>query len=213
MNYKALYRKYRPQGLEGVVGQEHIVKTLTNQIQNQRVAHAYLFTGSRGTGKTSIAKIFAHAVNCETLINGSACKTCATCKSVASGEAINIIEMDAASNNGVDNIRNINEEVMYTPTVGKYKFYIIDEVHMLSTEAFNALFKTLEESLAHVIFILATTGFQKIPATIFSRCQRYDFRRLTMPEISGALKKYMELECVDIEDTAVDYIARLEDGA
>ena len=178
MSYLALYRKYRPYTFDDVIGQEHIVRTLKNQINSHRVAHAYLFSGSRGTGKTSIAKIFARAVNCETPINGSACGECDNCIKINDGAGINIIEIDAASHNGVDNIREINEEVKYTPAVGRYKVYIIDEVHMLSTGAFNALLKTLEEPPAHVMFILATTDPQKIPVTILSRCQRFDFKQI-----------------------------------
>lgn len=212
MSYLALYRKYRPQTFDDVVGQEHIVRTLKNQINSHRVAHAYLFTGSRGTGKTSIAKIFARAVNCESPVNGSACGQCETCKRVQDGTGINIIEMDAASHNGVDNIREINEEVKYTPAVGKYKVYIIDEVHMLSIGAFNALLKTLEEPPAHVIFILATTDPQKIPVTILSRCQRFDFKRISAKEIETCLRSYMEKENIDIEEKALAYIARIADG-
>ncbi len=212
MSYLALYRKYRPNTFDDVVGQEHIVRTLKNQISSNRVAHAYLFCGSRGTGKTSIAKIFARAVNCEEPVNGSACSICSACKKVQEGSSINIIEMDAASHNGVDNIREINEEVKYTPAVGKYKVYIIDEVHMLSTGAFNALLKTLEEPPAHVIFILATTDPQKIPVTILSRCQRFDFKRLSAKEIEDRLAEYMQKEKIDIEDQALSYIARLADG-
>ena len=212
MSYLALYRKYRPYTFDDVVGQEHIVRTLRNQINSHRVAHAYLFSGSRGTGKTSIAKIFARAVNCETPINGSACGECDTCHKVSDSSAMNVIEIDAASHNGVDNIREINEEVKYTPAVGKYKVYIIDEVHMLSTGAFNALLKTLEEPPAHVIFILATTDPQKIPVTILSRCQRFDFKRITATAIEETLKKYMEKEKVDIDEKAISYIARLADG-
>ena len=212
MSYLALYRKYRPHTFDDVVGQEHIVRTLKNQISSNRVAHAYLFTGSRGTGKTSIAKIFARAVNCESPINGSACGECETCKRVQDGTGINIIEMDAASHNGVDNIREINEEVKYTPAVGKYKVYIIDEVHMLSIGAFNALLKTLEEPPAHVIFILATTDPQKIPVTILSRCQRFDFKRISAREIENCLRTYMDKENIDIEEKALAYIARIADG-
>lgn len=212
MSYLALYRKYRPYTFDDVVGQEHIVRTLKNQINSHRVAHAYLFSGSRGTGKTSIAKIFARAVNCETPVNGSACGECETCRRVSDSLAMNIIEIDAASHNGVDNIREINEEVKYTPAVGKYKVYIIDEVHMLSVGAFNALLKTLEEPPAHVIFILATTDPQKIPVTILSRCQRFDFKRITADEIEETLKVYMEKEQIDIEEKALSYIARLADG-
>ncbi|MDF2612231.1 MAG: dnaX [Clostridia bacterium] len=212
MSYLALYRKYRPRVFDDVVGQEHIVRTLTNQINTNRVAHAYLFCGSRGTGKTSIAKIFARAVNCEHPVNGSACGVCDACQKVQDGSGINIIEMDAASHNGVDNIREINEEVKYTPAVGKYKIYIIDEVHMLSTGAFNALLKTLEEPPAHVIFILATTDPQKIPVTILSRCQRFDFKRIAAKEIQDRLNIYMKEENIDIEDKALAYIAKLADG-
>lgn len=212
MSYLALYRKYRPQTFDDVVGQEHIVRTLKNQITANRVAHAYLFSGSRGTGKTSIAKIFARAVNCTNPVNGSACGVCEACQKVQDGSGINIIEMDAASHNGVDNIREINEEVKYTPAVGKYKVYIIDEVHMLSTGAFNALLKTLEEPPAHVIFILATTDPQKIPVTILSRCQRFDFKRISAKEIEERLALYMQKEAIQIEDKALAYIARLADG-
>jgi len=212
MSYLALYRKYRPGVLDDVVGQEHIVRTLTNQINTNRVAHAYLLCGSRGTGKTTIAKIFARAVNCTQPVNGSACGVCEACRKVQDGSGINIIEMDAASHNGVDNIREINEEVKYTPAVGKYKVYIIDEVHMLSTGAFNALLKTLEEPPPHVIFILATTDPQKIPVTILSRCQRFDFRRIAAKDIQNRLALYMIKENVDIESTALAYIAKLADG-
>ncbi len=212
MSYLALYRKYRPNVFDDVVGQDHIVRTLTNQINTNRVAHAYLFCGSRGTGKTTIAKIFSRAVNCETPIHGSACGKCSACEKVKDGSGINIIEMDAASHNGVDNIREINEEVKYTPAVGKYKVYIIDEVHMLSTGAFNALLKTLEEPPSHVIFILATTDPQKIPVTILSRCQRFDFKRISIKEIQDTLTTYMQQENISIEDNALAYIAKLADG-
>ncbi|MBE6023018.1 MAG: DNA polymerase III subunit gamma/tau [Cellulosilyticum sp.] len=212
MSYLALYRKYRPYTFDDVIGQEHIVRTLKNQISSHRVAHAYLFSGSRGTGKTTIAKIFARAVNCLVPVNGSACGECEICKKVNESSAMNIIEIDAASHNGVDNIREINDEVKYTPAVGQYKVYIIDEVHMLSVGAFNALLKTLEEPPAHVIFILATTDPQKIPVTILSRCQRFDFKRISASEIEHTMKKYMENEQIDIEDNALAYIARLADG-
>lgn len=212
MSYLALYRKYRPRTFDEVVGQEHIVRTLQNQIKSERISHAYLFTGSRGTGKTTIAKIFARAVNCTSPANGSACLSCEACKQIEDGGSINIIELDAASHNGVDNIREINEEVKYSPAVGKYKVYIIDEVHMLSTGAFNALLKTLEEPPAHVIFILATTDPQKIPVTILSRCQRFDFKRIPSADIQKTLQEYMAQEKVDIEDEALTYIARLADG-
>ena len=212
MSYLALYRKYRPYTFDDVVGQEHIVRTLKNQINSHRVAHAYLFSGSRGTGKTSIAKIFARAVNCMEPINGSACGKCEACEKISDGAGMNVIEIDAASHNGVDNIREINEEVKYTPAVGRYKVYIIDEVHMLSTGAFNALLKTLEEPPAHVIFILATTDPQKIPVTILSRCQRFDFKRISAKEIEETLIGYMKAEQIDIEEKAIAYIARLADG-
>ena len=212
MSYLALYRKYRPYVFDDVIGQEHIVRTLKNQINSHRVAHAYLFSGSRGTGKTTIAKIFARAVNCPSPVNGSACGKCDVCKKVKESSAMNVIEIDAASHNGVDNIREINEEVKYTPAVGQYKVYIIDEVHMLSIGAFNALLKTLEEPPAHVIFILATTDPQKIPVTILSRCQRFDFKRIMASQIEEAMRKYMDKEAVDIEESALSYIARLADG-
>ena len=212
MSYLALYRKYRPYIFDDVIGQEHIVRTLKNQISAHRVAHAYLFSGSRGTGKTTIAKIFARAVNCLSPVNGSACGKCDICKKVNESSAMNVIEIDAASHNGVDNIREINEEVKYTPAVGQYKVYIIDEVHMLSIGAFNALLKTLEEPPAHVIFILATTDPQKIPVTILSRCQRFDFKRIMAHQIEKAMRKYMDKESVDIEENALSYIARLADG-
>ena len=200
MSYTALYRKFRPTVFEDVKGQEHIVTTLKNQIRSGRTSHAYLFCGTRGTGKTTIAKIFAKAVNCEHPVDGSPCGECAICRSIAAGTSMNVIEIDAASNNGVDSIRQIVEEVNYSPAEGKYKVYIIDEVHMLSIGAFNALLKTLEEPPAYVIFILATTEVHKIPITILSRCQRYDFRRISIDTIAGRLTDLMEKEQVNVEE-------------
>lgn len=213
MSYVALYRKFRPAEFSEVKGQEHIVTTLQNQIKANRIGHAYLFCGTRGTGKTSIAKIFAKAVNCESPVDGSPCGECATCKSIAAGTSMNVIEIDAASNNGVDNIREIRENVAYSPTEGKYKVYIIDEVHMLSIGAFNALLKTLEEPPEYVIFILATTEAHKIPITILSRCQRYDFKRITAETITERLMDLMKREQVEVEDKALRYIAKAADGS
>ena len=213
MSYTALYRKFRPQDFEDVKGQEHIVTTLKNQIKADRIGHAYLFCGTRGTGKTTIAKILARAVNCEHPVDGSPCNTCSTCRAIQEGTSMNVIEIDAASNNGVDNIREIREEVAYRPTEGRYKVYIIDEVHMLSTGAFNALLKTLEEPPSYVIFILATTEAHKIPITILSRCQRYDFRRITQDTIAARLTELMEKENNDVEDKAIRYIAKAADGS
>ncbi len=213
MSYIALYRKKRPKEFDGVIGQEHIIKTLKNQIKSKRINHAYLFCGTRGTGKTSTAKIFAKAVNCQSPKDGQPCGECYMCTEIENQSLMNVIEIDAASNNGVDNIRDIREEVKYPPTEGKYKVYIIDEVHMLSIGAFNALLKTLEEPPEHVVFILATTDPQKIPVTILSRCQRFDFRRISEKEIADTIKKYMPEENVDIDDDAVEYIARVSDGA
>ena len=213
MSYMALYRKFRPDEFEDVKGQDAIVKTLKNQIKAERIGHAYLFCGTRGTGKTSVAKIFAKAVNCEHPVDGSPCGECAMCKAISSGASMNVIEIDAASNNGVDNIREIREEVAYRPTEGRYKVYIIDEVHMLSIGAFNALLKTLEEPPEYVIFILATTEAHKIPITILSRCQRYDFKRITIETISERLKELIGKEQLDVEDKAVRYIAKMADGS
>lgn len=213
MSYTALYRKFRPDNFEDVKGQEHIVTTLKNQIRANRIGHAYLFTGTRGTGKTTVAKIFAKAVNCENPTDGSPCGECAVCKAIASGASMNVIEIDAASNNGVDNIREIVEEVSYSPAEGNYKVYIIDEVHMLSIGAFNALLKTLEEPPSYVIFILATTEVHKIPITILSRCQRYDFRRITIETITERMRELMDAEQVQIEDKALKYVAKMADGS
>ena len=213
MSYTALYRKFRPQDFEDVKGQDHIVTALKNQVKANRLGHAYLFTGTRGTGKTTVAKILAKAVNCEHPVDGSPCGECPTCKAIAAGSSMNVIEIDAASNNGVDNIRQIREEVEYRPTEGKYKVYIIDEVHMLSIGAFNALLKTLEEPPSYVIFILATTEAHKIPITILSRCQRYDFRRISIDTIAGRLTDLMEKEQVNVEERAIRYIAKAADGS
>jgi len=213
MSYTALYRKWRPAGFDDVKGQDHIVAALKNQIISGRIGHAYLFTGTRGTGKTSVAKILAKAVNCEHPIDGSPCHTCATCKAIAAGASLNVSEIDAASNNGVDNIREIREEVQYRPAEGKYRVYIIDEVHMLSTGAFNALLKTLEEPPAYVIFILATTEVHKIPITVLSRCQRYDFRRIEGETIVERLSEMALGEDIDVTDQALRYIARKGDGS
>lgn len=212
MSYTALYRKFRPQEFADVKGQDHIVTTLKNQIEADRVGHAYLFCGTRGTGKTTIAKIFAKAVNCEHPADGSPCGECASCKTIASGSSMNVIEIDAASNNGVENIREIREEVAYSPTEGRYKVYIIDEVHMLSIGAFNALLKTLEEPPSYVIFILATTEVHKIPVTILSRCQRYDFKRISVDTICDRLDELLIQEKVMADEKAVRYIAKAADG-
>ncbi len=213
MSYTALYRKFRPDNFEDVKGQDHIVTTLKNQIKADRIGHAYLFCGTRGTGKTTIAKIFAKAVNCENPSEGSPCGECPACKAIAAGVSMNVIEIDAASNNSVDNIREIVDEVSYSPAEGKYKVYIIDEVHMLSIGAFNALLKTLEEPPSYVIFILATTETHKIPITILSRCQRYDFKRITVDTIADRLKELMETEGVPVEEKAIRYVAKAADGS
>ncbi|SEU03460.1 DNA polymerase III subunit gamma/tau [Lacrimispora sphenoides] len=213
MSYTALYRKWRPPSFSDVKGQDHIVQTLKNQIVSGRIGHAYLFCGTRGTGKTSIAKIFAKAVNCEHPADGSPCGECQTCKNIAAGASLNVVEIDAASNNGVENIREIRDEVQYPPTEGKYRVYIIDEVHMLSTGAFNALLKTLEEPPSYIIFILATTEVQKIPVTVLSRCQRYDFKRITVEIIVEHLKELTAAEHIQVEDRALTYIAKAADGA
>ena len=213
MSYTALYRKWRPSSFADVKGQDHIVQTLKNQIISQRIGHAYLFCGTRGTGKTSIAKIFAKAVNCEQPADGSPCGECRTCRNIAAGASLNVVEIDAASNNCVENIREIREQVQYPPTEGKYRVYIIDEVHMLSTGAFNALLKTLEEPPSYVIFILATTEVHKIPVTVLSRCQRYDFKRITVETIAEHLKELTEAEQIRVEEKALNYIAKSADGA
>ncbi|MDO5401896.1 MAG: DNA polymerase III subunit gamma/tau [Eubacteriales bacterium] len=213
MSYQALYRKWRPLDFKEVKGQDHIVTTLQNQIKADRIGHAYLFCGTRGTGKTTVAKILAKAVNCENPQDGNPCGECPSCRAIAAGTSMNVIEIDAASNNGVDNIREIRDEVLYSPTEGRYKVYIIDEVHMLSIGAFNALLKTLEEPPSYVIFILATTEAHKIPITILSRCQRYDFHRISIDTIAGRLSQLMEAEKINVEDKAVRYVAKAADGS
>ena len=213
MSYTALYRKFRPDNFEDVKGQEHIVTTLKNQIKHNRIGHAYLFCGTRGTGKTTIAKILGKAVNCENPVDGNPCGECRSCRAISVGNSMNLIEIDAASNNGVDNIREIREEVQYSPAEGKYKVYIIDEVHMLSIGAFNALLKTLEEPPAYVIFILATTEAHKIPITILSRCQRYDFKRISIDTIAARLTELMEIENIHVEERAIRYVAKAADGS
>ncbi len=213
MSYTALYRKFRPDTFDEVKGQVPVVTTLRNQVKSSRMSHAYLFCGTRGTGKTTVAKILARAVNCESPVDGNPCGECAMCRSIAAGTSMNVIEIDAASNNGVDNIREIVEEVRYSPTEGRYKVYIIDEVHMLSTGAFNALLKTLEEPPSYVIFILATTEAHKLPVTILSRCQRYDFSRITVEEITERLTDLTQREGAEAEEKALRYIARAADGA
>ena len=213
MSYLAIYRKYRPVTFEDVKGQDHIVTTLKNQIRAERIGHAYLFCGTRGTGKTTIAKILAKAVNCEHPIDGNPCGECDACRSIAAGTSMNVMEIDAASNNGVDSVRQIREETAYPPTEGKYKVYIIDEVHMLSPAAFNALLKTLEEPPSYVIFILATTELHKILPTILSRCQRYDFRRITVETITARLAELTEAEGASAEKKALRYIAKAADGS
>lgn len=211
--YRALYRKWRPQRFEDVVGQRAIVAALKNQVASGRVGHAYLFTGVRGTGKTTCAKIFAKAVNCLNPQGGDPCCQCAVCRGIDGGSLLDVVEMDAASNNGVDDIRDLRDETAYTPSSCTYKVYIIDEVHMLSTAAFNALLKTLEEPPAHVIFILATTEIQKVPATIRSRCQRYDFTRISPEDIAGRVAQVAAAERLSLTDKAAALIARLADGA
>lgn len=211
--YQALYRKYRPKNFSDVYGQDHVISTLKNEINENRISHAYLFTGSRGTGKTTCAKILAKAVNCEHPADGEPCNECEVCRGLDSGAIYDVVEIDAASNNGVDNIRDLREEANYTPSRGNYRVYIIDEVHMLSTGAFNALLKTLEEPPSHVIFILATTEVHKLPATILSRCQRFDFKRIQPETMAIRLKQVAELEGMTLDDEAAVLIARIADGA
>lgn len=211
--YQALYRKYRPKSFCDVYGQDHVTSTLKNEINENRISHAYLFTGSRGTGKTTCAKILAKAVNCENCVDGEPCNECEVCRGLDSGAIYDVVEIDAASNNGVDNIRDLREEANYTPSRGRYRVYIIDEVHMLSTGAFNALLKTLEEPPAHVIFILATTEVHKLPATILSRCQRFDFKRIQPETMAIRLKEVARAENMSLTDDAAILIARIADGA
>ena len=213
MAYTALYREWRPKTFEDVVGQEHITTTLKNQILNDRIAHAYLFCGTRGTGKTSTAKVFAKALNCLNLKDGEPCNECDMCKKINEGLAIDVTELDAASNNGVDKIRDIIDDSKYPPQEAKYKVYIMDEVHMLSTGAVNAFLKTLEEPPSNVIFILATTDPQKLPITILSRCQRFDFKRINNSEITGRLRTIVENKGVFADDKSLNLIARVSDGA
>lgn len=213
MSYLALYRKYRPQTFDAVIGQKHIVTSLKNQIANDAISHAYLFTGTRGTGKTSIAKIFARAINCEHPVNSSPCGKCNTCLAMQNPNNLDIIEIDAASNNRVDEIRDLREKVKYPPVNGRYKVYIVDEVHMLTDSAFNALLKTLEEPPKHVVFILATTEVQKLPATILSRCLRFDFKLLENAEIEGLLKYIFDDSGIKYDDASVSLIARLGEGS
>ncbi len=213
MAYLAFYRMFRPDTLDKVVRQEHIVKILKNQIESGKIGHAYLFCGPRGTGKTSVAKIFARAINCESPVNGSPCGKCATCRALAEGSNLDISEIDAASNNGVDEMRDLREKVQYPPVAGKYKVYIIDEVHMLTASAFNAVLKTLEEPPAHAVFILATTEPQKIPATILSRCMRFDFKLIPQHDLEGLLKGILQKIGKEYEDEAVSAIARAGAGS
>ena len=211
--YQALYRKWRPLTFSDVVGQEHITTTLKNQVKDNRIGHAYLFTGTRGTGKTSSAKIFARAVNCLSPVNGDPCNCCEVCKGILDNSIMDVIEMDAASNNGVDDIRMLREETAYTPSKTRKKVYIIDEVHMLSQGAFNALLKTLEEPPEHILFILATTEAHKLPATILSRCQRFDFKRISVGIIKTNLEKICQSENIEYENDALLLISRLGDGS
>lgn len=213
MAYLALYRKYRPQTFDKVVGQEHITKTLINQIKTGKISHAYLFCGTRGTGKTSVAKIFARAINCETPVDGSPCGKCRSCQETSVLNNMDIMEIDAASNNRVDEIRDLREKVKYPPIVGKYKVYIVDEVHMLTDSAFNALLKTLEEPPSHCVFILATTEVQKLPATILSRCMRFDFKLIEQEMLEKMLKEIFDDAGVTYDDDAVAYIAKEGNGS
>ncbi|MBQ8167303.1 MAG: DNA polymerase III subunit gamma/tau, partial [Lachnospiraceae bacterium] len=213
MSYVALYRKWRPDEFQEVKGQEHIVTTLKNQIKHNRVGHAYLFCGTRGTGKTTIARLIAKAVNCENPVDGSPCNQCESCKAIAAGASMNVIEIDAASNNGVDSVRQINDAVRYSPSSGKYLVYIIDEVHMLTNSAYNALLKTLEEPPEYVKFILATTDVQTIPVTVLSRCQRYDFKRISLEIIADRIEELLKREEIPATRDAINYVAKAADGS
>ena len=212
MAYQALYRKYRPQTFSDVVGQNHITKTLKNELDCGKVVHAYLFTGTRGTGKTTCAKILAKAVNCENPQDGNPCNCCEACKAIDSGSCMDVLEIDAASNNGVDNIRDLRDEANFTPVAGRYRVYIIDEVHMMSAQAFNALLKTLEEPPEYVIFILATTEYHKLPTTIVSRCQRFDFKRISSDVIVKRLFEIANAEGIKLTQDAARVIARVSRG-
>ena len=213
MAYLALYRRFRPQGFEGLIGQEHIVKILKNQITGGKIGHAYLFCGARGTGKTTVAKVFARAINCLSPVDGSPCGECEVCRGLKVPSNMDVLEMDAASNNGVDDIREMREKIQYPPVVGRYKVYIVDEVHMLSAAAFNALLKTLEEPPAHAVFIFATTEVHKIPQTILSRCMRFDFKLISQPELAALIKGIFKEIGKEYEDAAVDAIARAGEGS
>ena len=212
MSYVALYRKWRPSTFDDIKGQDAIVTTLRNQIEANRIGHAYLFCGTRGTGKTSAAKVFAKAVNCEHPVNGNPCGECESCRSIAAGTSLDVIEMDAATNNGIDDMRQINESVVYSPTNAKYKIYIIDEAHQITRDAFNALLKTIEEPPEYVIFIFATTEPHRFPITILSRCQRYDFKRIPIDTIEDRLREVAENEKITVEDKAIKYIASKAEG-
>ena len=213
MAYQTLYRKWRPKTFDEVVGQSHITSTLRNEILTNRTTHAYIFTGTRGTGKTSTAKILSRALNCENPVNGNPCNQCSSCRGILDETILDVVEFDAASNGGVDNIREIIDQVRYSTASTRYKVYIIDEVHMLSIDAFNALLKTLEEPPEYVVFILATTEIHKVPVTILSRCQRFDFKNITSADIAGAVARILSAEEVNIEKDAVDYIAYLGNGS
>ena len=210
--YQALYRKWRPQTFDEVVGQQHITETLKNQVKSGRLSHAYIFIGTRGTGKTTCARILARAVNCEHPVNGNPCGTCRACRGILEGSVLDVVELDAASNNSVDNVRALREEAVFTPASVKKRVYIIDEVHMLSTAAFNALLKILEEPPEHLMFILATTELQKVPATILSRCQRHSFKRIDAPAIAAYLEYIAGREGFTLTREAAELIARLADG-